>query len=170
MVNVVVNEWCLDYAPLGTIRVANGLILSLASYRQLEHTTPESGGVLMGSFLNSNGALLLDQFTPPQITDSQGRCNFYRSEEHNRLVNKIWQQSDYKTTYLGLWHTHPEAIPNYSYIDTKDWRCALNQSKFEGNCLFFFIVGTTHVRCWVGEKKRFGNPITLISEFEIEKD
>ena len=161
------ENWTFDVETLGTVRVANDLVSSLSQYRQFNHTIPESGGVLMGSFLNSNGALLIDNFTFPQKTDHQGRNNFFPSEAHNNLVHNIWQQSGQKTTYIGLWHTHPEPIPNFSFVDANDWRNALNISSYEGNFLFFMIVGTKSIRCWVGEKKRFRNSISLISEVQI---
>lgn len=164
------ERWSFNVDNLGTVRVADSLIKSLSKYRQVNNSQPESGGVLMGSYLNSNGALLIDNYTVPQKEDRQGRHSFYRSEAHDALVKDIWKKSDHKTTYLGLWHTHPEPIPNYSHVDANDWRNALNTSRYDGNFLFFFIVGTSSIRCWVGERRRFRNSIKLVSEVQVAED
>ena len=161
------NEWIIEVDGFGTVRIAKELIDRLLSYRQIQNDTPESGGVLIGKFLNTNGIILIDDYTSPQPSDKQGRCEYYRSNDHNQLVQKIWQDSRHKSTYVGLWHTHAEPIPNYSHIDKKDWMNALNKSKFEGSNLFFFIVGKTHVRCWMGTKGFLKNKLKLIGEVNV---
>lgn len=159
------NEWVMDVPHYGLIRVSKDLIVRLLSYRQLDLKTPESGGVLIGKHLNSNGKILIDGFTPPQPTDKQEQYTYYRSSIHHELVQAIWKESQYKTTYIGLWHTHAEPIPCYSSVDKADWMNTLNFSKFEGNLLLFFIIGQTHIRCWMGTKHLFRNKIDLIGEY-----
>lgn len=163
------NEWTIDLPKFGLIRISPELISTLRSFRQLSDRAPESGGVLIGKYLNSNGVILIDDYTPPQATDIQKRCLYFRSEAHNRLVQKIWEESNHYSTYVGLWHTHPEPIPKYSYVDKKDWNNALNKSVYEGNQLFFFIVGQSCIRCWMGTKNGFKNNITLIGEYRFGK-
>ena len=160
------NEWVIEHKSYGLIRISKILIDQLLSYRQLEQTAPESGGVLIGKHLNSNGAILIDGYTPPQETDKQSRYRYYRSSEHNRIVQDIWRSSNQESTYVGLWHTHAEAIPSYSHVDKTDWKMALNRSRYEGPALFFFIIGQTHIRCWIGIKRTLGNKIELIGEYD----
>jgi integrative and conjugative element protein (TIGR02256 family) len=162
------SEWTIEVNDYGLVRVSKELIKQLSIYRQLENHTPESGGVLIGKYLNSNGTILIDDFTSPQSSDMQGRFRYYRSDEHNKLVQTIWEKSRYKSTYVGLWHTHAEPIPNYSSIDKKDWINALKNSKYEGNSLFFLIVGQTHIRIWKGTKKTLKSNIELIGEMNVE--
>jgi len=166
---VMTEEWQMDVKGYGLIRVSKELLTKLCNFRQLATQSPESGGVLIGKHLNSAGVLLIDQLTPPQKSDKQGRCEFYRSTEHNKLVNDIWQKSNKHSTYVGLWHSHPEPIPNYSLIDKQDWQNALIQSKFEGDKLFFAIVGQTHIRIWEGVRSTLRSEISLIGEYEIGK-
>ena len=161
------NEWSMDIPGFGLLRISPKLLNELIGFRQLEISQPESGGVLIGKHLNSGGAMVIDSFTPPQPTDEQGRCLYFRSKAHNKLVNKIWKESGGHDTYVGLWHTHPEDVPDYSPTDLKDWRKALSKSRYEGNKLFFFIVGLTHIRCWLGEKKFYKNNVTLIGEYKV---
>jgi integrative and conjugative element protein (TIGR02256 family) len=163
----MIEEWQIDVKGYGLIRMSCELLEKLCDFRQLAKQSPESGGVFIGKHLNSGGILLIDQLTPPQKSDKQGRCEFYRSTEHNKLVNEIWQKSNKHSTYVGLWHTHPELIPNYSPVDKQDWQNALIQSKYEGNKLFFAIVGQTHIRMWMGIKSTFQTKISLIGEYKI---
>lgn len=159
------NEWEIEVHGYGLVRISKSLIECLLSYRQINSSSPESGGVLIGKHLNSNGTLLIDDYTPPQSSDRQGRYEYYRSDDHNRLVQKIWKESQHQSTYVGLWHTHAEPIPNYSSVDKQDWNIALNKSIYEGDRLFYFIVGQTHIRCWMGTKRAFFNKIELIGEY-----
>lgn len=163
----MVEEWQIEVNGYGLIRISGELLEKLFSFRQLDEQTPESGGVLIGKHLNSGGILLIDQLTPPQESDKQGRCEFYRSTVHNKLVNYIWQKSNKHSTYVGLWHSHPETTPNYSLVDKKDWQNALIQSNYEGNKLFFAIVGQTHIRMWMGIRSTFRTKISLIGEYKI---
>ena len=163
------NEWKMNINNYGVIRIPNMLTDKLTTYCQLNPHQPESGGVHIGKHLNSGGALLIDDFTPPQPSDKQQRCLNFRSKKHNEIVNEIWQDSKGHATYVGLWHTHPEPVPNFSATDKKDWLKALNTSRYEGNLLFFIIVGQTHIRCWVGIKHKAISKIGLLGEYKIEE-
>lgn len=161
------KEWQIDVKGYGLVRISTTLLKRIYKYKQLESTSPESGGVLIGKHLNSEGTLLIDDMTEPQESDKQGRCQFYRSAEHSSIVNKVWLESNKHSTYVGLWHSHPEPIPHYSCVDKYDWENALRHSKYEGNHLFFIILGQTHVRIWMGIKSTFRTQILLIGEYKI---
>lgn len=161
------NEWTFNVKGLGLVRVCAELLYKLLQFRQIESDAPESGGVLVGSHLNSRGALLINKFTPPQTSDRQSRCNYYRSKAHDKLAKSIWRESEHRSTYVGLWHTHPEPIPNFSATDKTDWINAIKHSSYEGYHVFFFIVGQTHIRCWVGTNKRFKVKIKLVGEYNV---
>ena len=161
------KEWNIDIAQYGQVRISPLLVNKISKFRQISFGQPESGGVLIGKHLNTGGALLIDDFTPPQHSDKQGRCLYYRSEVHNTIVQKIWQDSGGHSTYVGLWHTHPEPIPNFSHVDKTDWLDALKRSRFEGDRLYFIIIGQTHIRCWIGTKCKFRCKIELSGEYEI---
>ena len=162
------DEWLIDVKSFGKIRFSQSFLNQINEYRQLDLTTPESGGVILGSFLNSGGKLLIHDYTPPQKTDKQGRCLYHRSKEHNELVQKVWVESNNHTTYVGLWHTHPENIPNFSSVDKQDWINSLKNSRYDGSSLLFIIVGRTHIKCWLGSKKVFRSDIRLIGEYQID--
>lgn len=159
------NEWIMDISDFGLIRVSNELIQNLSRFRQIAENMPESGGVLIGKHLNSGGKILIDDLTVPQAGDKQERYYYHRSRVHHDLVQKKWIDSGHIATYVGLWHTHAEPIPYYSNVDKTDWMNALNLSTYEGNSLFFFIVGQTHIRCWKGIKRLFRNKIDLVGDY-----
>lgn len=161
------KEWHIHIKDFGLLRVSAKLIENLKSFRQLKEETPESGGVLIGMHLNSGGRILINDYTPPQKSDKQGRYLYHRSSEHNDVVLKIWKESNKVSTYVGLWHTHAEGVPSYSPVDKKDWLDSLNKSVYEGDRLFYFIVGQTHIRCWMGIKKLFINKIEMIGELDV---
>ena len=162
------KEWSFEIKNLGLVRISSSLLTRLRSYRQLTPSAPEAGGVLIGMYLNSGGALLINELTPLQQTDKQGRHAYYRSKSHHALVRGLWKKSKHHSTYVGLWHSHPEPVPTFSPTDKTDWLNAINHSKYEGNKLFFFIVGQTHVRAWLGTKKRFGRKIERIGEYKFD--
>ncbi|EGR0549316.1 hypothetical protein FDM56_09650 [Vibrio cholerae] len=161
------NDWLVDAPSLGEVIFRQELLNSLAKFRQFDARDHESGGVLIGKHLNSGGALLIDDFTPPQSTDKQSRYGFYRSAAHNRIVNKAWIESKGHANYVGLWHTHPEPTPNYSFADKCDWERALRESRYEGQHLIFVIVGQLSLRCWAGEHLKKTTKISLIGEYHF---
>jgi len=160
-------EWEIEILDFGAVRVSSALLNKLAAYRQLTPSSLESGGVLIGKYLNSNGALLIDGFTPPLATDKQSRHSYYRSKAHHKAVRKIWKESGYESTYVGLWHTHPEDSPNCSAVDKTDWITALKVSRYEGARLLFFIIGRTHIRCWLGLSDVTNYSIRLVSKLKF---
>lgn len=161
-------EWSIEVSSFGKVRISSMLINKLAKYRQLSPISLESGGVLIGKHLNSNGVLLIDSFTPPLPTDRQSRHGYYRSRAHNDVVRKLWKETERESTYVGLWHTHPEDCPNYSPIDKTDWMKALKTSRYEGTKLFFFIIGNTKIRCWLGFSDKSNCTIKFLSELKFD--
>ena len=162
------NFWLINIEDYGLVRIKKTLMDQLAQFRQLASHHNESGGILIGKHINSGGRVVIEEFTPPQPSDMQSRCNYFRSSAHNELANQRWQESGGHSTYVGLWHTHPEPIPTPSQIDLKDWRDALRHSKYEGKWLFFFIVGQSHTRCWASKKTCFKSSIFLAGEYQHE--
>lgn len=161
------EEWIFNIKGLGTIKTCSQLIDKLSKYRQLEAKTLESGGTLIGSYLNSGGYLFIDNFTPPQKKDNQGRFSYHRSKDHNKLVQQIWKETKYHSTYVGLWHTHPEPLPRPSSKDKTDWFNAMANSQYEGKHLFFFIIGQVQINCWIGTKKLRQNKIKFVGKYKL---
>lgn len=161
------KDWILNISKFGRVRIEHTLLENLRKFKQLKASSPESGGVLIGKHLIQGGRLIIDNYTQPQTQDIKDRCSYYRSGRHNQIIQKTWVESNKISTYVGLWHTHPEDFPSYSPIDKRDWITALNRSVFDGKNLFFIIIGRTHMRCWMGTKKIFRSSIQAVGEYKI---
>lgn len=114
--------------------------------RRCWHT--EAGGVLLGRHLLDSEDIVVDEVTTPQNTDRRSRFGFFRSSKHEALARKRWQDQLTTMAYLGLWHTHPEKDPTPSSVDHGDWQQAVSRDTFEGEYLFFPIIGTHRIRVW----------------------
>lgn len=144
-----------------TLHIAAQALVLLSRHRQLSAKVPEAGGVLLGRHLLESEEVVVDEVTEPQVTDRRGRFSFFRSSRHDALARERWLATRETSGYLGLWHTHPEAVPTPSNVDEDDWRLALERDSFEGQHLHFIIVGTAALRVWVG---RNGKPLQEAKE------
>lgn len=154
-------------ADEGTSLVVSTEALSrLIELRQLESHMPESGGLLLGRLFGNGNESAVEQVTVPGKGDKQSRFGFFRSNHHQRAAEKYWRQTNGEGTYLGLWHTHPEPIPNPSGVDMDDWRRALKKDVYHGKGLLFAIVGTRMMGFWYGYTAK---KITFVGNFEISK-
>ena len=108
----------------------------------------EAGGVLLGRHLLDSSDVVVDEVTTPQNSDRRSRFWFFRSKEHENLARKRWQEEKNSVAYLGLWHTHPEDDPSPSSVDCADWHQAVACDAFEGDRLFFPIIGRSRMRVW----------------------
>jgi integrative and conjugative element protein (TIGR02256 family) len=70
------------------------------------------------------------------------------SSKHEQLARQRWLEENSTSAYLGLWHTHPEPDPTPSGVDQRDWQRAVAGDTYEGDRLFFPIVGTDCIRIW----------------------
>ena len=124
----------------------------LLAYRQTKKRNKEAGGLLIGHHLLGEDHLVVDQITEPTRWDKRFRSFFFRSNKHNRLVYKVWCDSDRTETLIGLWHTHPEPVPTPSGVDFEDWRKTLFHGDYVGDFLVFMIIGTQQIRVWQGDR------------------
>ena len=108
----------------------------------------EAGGVMMGRHLLDSHDVVVDEVSPPQDADRRSRFNFFRSRKHEQVARQRWLEEHSTSAYLGLWHTHPERDPTPSGVDQNDWQQAVAGDTYEGDRLFFPIVGTHYIRVW----------------------
>jgi integrative and conjugative element protein (TIGR02256 family) len=132
----------------------------MTAYRQQKWWQGEAGGVLLGRHLLETPDLVVDEVTVPQKEDRRGRLSFFRSKQHGVVARARWVSESETLAYLGLWHTHPESDPTPSSVDRRDWDNAVAGDVFEGDRLFFPIVGTRRIRVWT---KRRGSGIEELS-------
>lgn len=123
-------------------KITEDVLTRLKSFRQLSASDPESGGVLLGRYMLDDENVILDHITTPEAKDKGTRFSFYKQqEEHQRIIETFWSESSGTCNYLGEWHTHPEDYPVPSSTDLKTWQRQFVETVFEGDELFFIIVG-----------------------------
>lgn len=125
-----------------------GAVEQMQAFAQRRCWHAEAGGVLLGRHLLDSADVVVDEVTTPQNTDKRGRFSFFRSNRHEALARERWHSEASTMAYLGLWHTHPEVDPTPSGVDHNDWAQAVSKDTFEGERLFFPIVGTQCIRVW----------------------
>lgn len=124
-----------------SVEVANTLI----SYRQLNDSSLESAGVLIGERRNIH--IIIKTLSEPSPTDFRSRFMVDRvSKHHQKAVDDAFKKSNGDWQYLGEWHTHPEDIPVPSMTDYSSWYKNLKTS----DPRILIIVGRTDF--WVGKK------------------
>lgn len=117
----------------------------LLSYRQMNDSSPESAGVLIGERRDIH--IVITDLSEPSQWDIRSRFMVDRiSKHHQKVINDAFKKSKGKWHYLGEWHTHPEDAPKPSMTDYTSWHKNL-KSKLP---LILIIVGRTHF--WVGKK------------------
>lgn len=137
----------------GRVQIGPDAINAFLGYRQLTSQEHESGGVLLGRFIEESSDIVIDRVTTPQPGDTSSRSWFFRSKKrHQALIDRAWAASNGTTAYLGEWHTHPEAVPHPSMIDRAGWLKKLQFDEFS-EVIFFIIVGTEDIRMWEGRRR-----------------
>ncbi len=119
-------------------------------FRQNKPKDKEACGVLIGSLKEGLFEIFLELATSPQPNDIRSRMHFWRSPSHQKIVERIFRESQQTRVYLGEWHTHPEADPTPSTQDWSAWRHKLSEQT-EPNPLFFAIQGIRVLRIWQGD-------------------
>jgi integrative and conjugative element protein (TIGR02256 family) len=141
--------------PAGTLYFTPDAVHRMLAHRQIKARSQEAGGVLLGRHLQDVEDLIVDAVTEPMLGDRRSWASFFRSFRHNISARRRWVKHDHKSAYLGSWHTHPEPDPRPSAVDIADWKSAVERDIYDGERLFFVIVGTKQLRVWQGG--RFGD-------------
>ena len=151
-----------NVAPGRRLIFTDAALAKMRAHAQRSASQREAGGVLLGRHLIDSLDVVVDDVSVPQQNDRQTRFSFFRSKQHNVVANERWAATMGRTAYLGLWHTHPELDPTPSCVDRRDWSKAIARDTFEGDRLFFPIVGIQTIRVWT--KTRSGP----IEEVELQ--
>lgn len=108
----------------------------------------ESGGIIIGKLNPAANQVIVTDITTPFQKDKRGRYFFRRAEYgHQQEMDRLWEESDQKKTYLGEWHTHNQEIPEPSHIDKKDWK-RIERTELNYKQPFFIIVGRNKLKVW----------------------
>ena len=100
--------------------IESQVIESIYEFQQLDHSSKESGGILIGEYRGEH--LRIVHLTKPGFLDTRQRFRFYRLSPHHQIyAYKCWIKSHHVQTWIGEWHTHPEDHPTPSFIDIENW-------------------------------------------------
>ena len=134
--------------PLQRLIIVEHALNQMQAFAQRRWWDREAGGVLLGRHLLDSHDVVVDKVSTPQNTDRRSRFSFFRSSKHEQVARQRWLQEHNTSAYLGLWHTHPQRDPTPSEVDQNDWQQAVADDTYEGDRLFFPIVGTHCIRVW----------------------
>lgn len=134
--------------PMQRLIIVEHALKQMQAFAQHRSEDQEAGGVLLGRHLLDSRDVVVDEVSTPQSSDRRSRYSFFRSSQHEQLARQRWLEESSTSAYLGLWHTHPEPDPMPSRVDQIDWQKAMACDTYEGDRLFFPIVGTSRIRIW----------------------
>ncbi|AVY92759.1 hypothetical protein DAI18_00870 [Microvirgula aerodenitrificans] len=134
--------------PKQRLIIVEHALKQMQAFAQHRSGDREAGGVLLGRHLLDSRDVVVDEVSTPQSSDRRSRYGFFRSSKHELLARQRWLEENSTSAYLGLWHTHPEPDPTPSGVDLRDWQKAVAGDTYEGDRLFFPIVGTDCIRIW----------------------
>lgn len=104
----------------------------------------EAGGILIGSYRGDH--VEVSACTMPMRRDTRARTFFDRMDGgHQNAAMRAWRSSGGTNTYVGEWHTHPEAHPSPSLLDRWTWSRIMRSSR---EPIVFAIGGWES--CWWG--------------------
>jgi integrative and conjugative element protein (TIGR02256 family) len=120
-------------------------ISDLISKAQTSTTDNERGGVLLGEIFLNNSTILVTHIIESQKAKTKRYGFLMNVDEVQKTINDIWETSEGHITYLGDWHTHPEAQPLPSFKDKITFRKNYFGTHVDQSLLIYIIVGTSDI-------------------------
>ncbi len=129
------------------IKFCDDTLHIMKRYIQQEIRSSEAGGILIGRENAGNENLIIEFVTEPLPQDRRSRCRFLRKDlGHIEFFEKLYKENDGVYGYIGEWHTHPENIPHYSFIDSNNWK-KIGRKMINGK-QYHVIVGIQEIGIW----------------------
>ncbi|HCE2680069.1 TPA: Mov34/MPN/PAD-1 family protein [Vibrio parahaemolyticus] len=120
---LVIDIFCGSY-----VVIEPEVIKTISRYKQLSVGDREAGGILIGCYKGRH--LHISYATSPGPKDKATRVRFMRNcDSHWNIALIKWKKSNFKQTFIGDWHTHPEDYPTPSSIDYYYWNKNLPENK-----------------------------------------
>ena len=111
----------------------------------------EAGGYIVGYQHYKTENITLEQISHPYRLDIRKPTFFLmRDPRHKFFLMNCMRKKSY---YMGVWHTHPQMIPEPSSIDWRDWYETLEVDRTGCEYVFFIIAGFQDIRICVGDFK-----------------
>jgi integrative and conjugative element protein (TIGR02256 family) len=142
----------------GQVLIEGEVLRALGTYRQLNSSDAEAGGLLLG--FRRGPHLHVTACTQPFPADKRTRTSFKRTcAGHAEIAYQRWCASQERMDYLGEWHSHPEATASPSGIDLREWQKLLRDRR---DALVFLIVGIDRYWHGIGMQSRI-EPLSVRS-------
>ena len=150
---VMQNSKCVKlYLPNGkTVDVLTPVLDEITKWTQVDKSTPEGGGYIVGYQHINTGNITLEAVSHPYLFDIKNRIRFDIKDFRHKLF--LGRANRRKSYYMGVWHTHPQEIPFPSDIDWNDWNGTMRTDITGCQFVFFAIAGTKEWRIWAGDLK-----------------
>lgn len=141
------------------MKLPNGKVVDILSlvfeemYKWLQDTAQkkEAGGYIVGYQHCETENITLERVSHPYRLDIRKKYLYsMRDPRHKIFLKKCVRE---KSFYMGVWHTHPQMVPEPSNIDWEDWYETLDVDRTGCEYVFFVIVGIKETRIWVGDFK-----------------
>lgn len=144
----------IDRQNIGKLKISDDVLKIMYQCRNKTiENQKEYCGVLLGREITNTSNIVIDKITQPSDADIQKKYYFFRDKKyHQKIIEEEWNKSNGTCNYLGEWHTHLQEVPIPSFTDIKEWKKALRKFKFDGNELFFIIIGIKEISVWEGNK------------------
>lgn len=146
-----IDEKCIKMIlPNGkTVDILPNVFGEIKKWLQVDNSASEAGGYIVGYKHSNTGNISLEEISHPYPFDIRNRIRFSIKDPKHKFF--LLRYKARKSYYMGVWHTHPQTIPEPSDIDWDDWYETLKIDKTACEYIFFIIAGTKKVRVWVGE-------------------
>lgn len=107
-------------AGLRLVEICEAVVAVIDRHSQPSARYREAGGILVGSYRGIH--LRVTDCTTPLPSDQRSHNHFDRVDKgHQHFALERWKASRRVLTFVGEWHTHPEAHPTPSSIDHRTW-------------------------------------------------
>jgi integrative and conjugative element protein (TIGR02256 family) len=111
------------------VDMADDVVQTIEDFSRPMEIKREAGGILLGSYRGPHVEII--GCTTPLPRDRRFWNLFDRKDPgHREEAVRCWQQSGKTVTFVGEWHTHPEATPSPSFVDRSTWRRIARRHKF----------------------------------------
>lgn len=152
-----VKEWVTPHSGILVV-TATEVLDVIGKYIQSDERSLEAGGILLG--YRRGPHFQITHATEPTKYDKRSRFHFERSSQiHADTALEWWRASSGHITYIGEWHTHPEANPIPSTLDRREWR-VLAKTLPRNMAYVMAIAGTEQL--WTGLTHQSGSVVEMI--------
>jgi len=137
----------------GVIVAIHASVLSnIRKYSLPAERSTEAGGIFIGAYRSRHIEIV--RCTVPMANDIRRRFSFDRADyQHQADALAAWRESGHTLTFVGEWHSHPEAVPSPSGLDRRTWTKVMKRQPAFPH--FFMIQGWDSAWCAVGWRGQF---------------